>query len=135
MQGKNCLLFTAPFDVFFSESGNYELPDDATQPDIAVICDKKQIAEKGCYGSPTLIVEVLSPSTAVKDFNEEFELYQKYGVKEYWIVDPANRMIHVHSLHEGLYTKRITYGDRDNLKSATFVDLAIPLVSVFELEA
>lgn len=130
---KNCFVFTAPFDVYFSEGGNYEKPDDITQPDIAVVCDKSQVANKGCFGSPTIIVEVLSPSTALKDYNEKFQAYQKYGVKEYWIVDPANRMVHVHSLHEGLYTKRVTYGDQDKLKSVIFEDLTISLLSVFEI--
>ncbi|MHB1404215.1 MAG: Uma2 family endonuclease [Desulfitobacteriaceae bacterium] len=129
---KNCLVFTAPFDVFFSESGDYESPDEITQPDIAVVCDKNQVTKQGCNGSPTIIVEVLSPSTALKDYNEKFQAYEKYGVKEYWIVDPANRMVHVHSLHEGLYTKRVTYGDQDQLKSAIFDDLIIPLQPIFE---
>lgn len=132
-QNKDCLVFTAPFDVYFSASGNYEKPDDIAQPDIAVVCDKSQVVNKGCYGAPTIIVEVLSPATALKDYNEKFQAYQKYGVQEYWIVDPANRMVHVYGLHEGLYAKRTTYGDQDELKSAIFADLSIPLLPVFEM--
>ncbi|RXZ84188.1 Uma2 family endonuclease [Paenibacillaceae bacterium] len=47
-------------------------------------------SRNGCHGAPTIIIEVLSPSTALKDFNEKFNLYQKYGVQEYWVVDPGN---------------------------------------------
>lgn len=132
-QNKNCLVFTAPFDVYFSKSEDYEKPDDITQPDIAVICDKKQVVSKGCYGAPAIIVEVLSPSTALKDYNEKFYAYQRYGVKEYWIVDTANKMVHVYNLKDGIYAERVTYGEDDILKSGIFDDLAISLQSVFAL--
>ncbi|GAB7388755.1 Uma2 family endonuclease [Bacillaceae bacterium] len=133
-QNKNCLVFTAPFDVYFSESGEYEKPDDIVQPDIAVICDKNKVVNQGCWGSPTIIVEVLSPSTALKDYNEKFRTYQKYGVKEYWIVDTANRMVHVYSLQDGRYTERTTYGENDELRSRVFDDLRISLNTVFDIQ-
>lgn len=91
-------MFMAPFDVYFSESDDYESPDHVTQPDLSVVCSKSHISKKGCYGAPTLIIEVLSPSTALKDFNEKFNLYQKFQVQEYWIVDPGNRTAHVSSM-------------------------------------
>ena len=71
-QNKNYLVLTALFDVYFSERGDFEKPDDITLPDIAVVCDKKQVVSKGCFGSPAMIVEVLSSSTALKDYNEKF---------------------------------------------------------------
>ena len=68
------------------------------QPDISVICDPDKIIEKGCLGAPDLIIEILSPSTAKKDMHEKFQLYEKQGVKEYWIVDPGNKYIRVFHL-------------------------------------
>jgi len=133
--GKNCLVFTAPFDVYFSEDGNYEHPDDITQPDITVVCNRNKITHKGCFGAPEIIVEVLSPATAVKDYNEKFDIYQKYGVKEYWIVDTANRMVHVYPLQDGTYNKRLTYGEQDELRSALFPNLTIALEAIFALES
>ncbi|MED4301428.1 Uma2 family endonuclease [Geobacillus stearothermophilus] len=130
-QNKHCYVFMAPFDVFLSKNETYETPDDIVQPDIAVICNKKQIVQKGCYGAPALVVEVLSPSTALKDYNEKFYTYQHYGIAEYWIVDTANKMIHVYHLHEGAYQRHATYGQQDTLHSAQFEDLAIPLTYVF----
>lgn len=132
-QNKNCLVFTAPFYVYFSKNGNYEEPDDIVQPDIAVVCNQNQIVSKGCLGPPMMIIEVLSPSTALKDYNEKFFAYQRYGVKEYWIVDIANKMVHVYSLKDGIYAERVTYGEGDVLKSAIFDDLTISLQPVFSL--
>ncbi|GEN33502.1 Uma2 family endonuclease [Aneurinibacillus danicus] len=130
----DCRVFVSPFDVFFSENGNYEHPDHVVQPDISVICDEKQITKKGCYGAPTLVVEVLSPSTALKDYNEKFAVYQQFGVKEYWIVDPVNKMIHVHGLSDGYFTKRTTYGEKDELKSFVFEDVMIDIRTIFKIE-
>ncbi len=82
-QNQRCFVFMAPFDVFLSEQGAYETPDDIVQPDIAVICDQKQITDKGCFGPTALVVEVLSPSTALKDYSEKFYAYEHYRVNEY----------------------------------------------------
>jgi Uma2 family endonuclease len=49
-------------------------------------------------GAPDLVVEILSPSTSQKDLNEKFQLYEKHGVREYWVVDPGNRSILVYHL-------------------------------------
>lgn len=69
LQNRDCYVFVAPFDVFFSESDQYVMPDHIVQPDLSVVCSKDQIVKNGCQGAPTLIIEVLSPSTALKDFN------------------------------------------------------------------
>ena len=53
-------------------------------------------------------------------------------MKEYWIVDPVNRIVHVHSLHKGIFPNRVTYGEEDDLQSKVFADLIIPLRAVFE---
>lgn len=131
-QNKHCYVFMAPFDVFLSKNETYENPDNIVQPDITVICNKKQIVKKGCYGAPTLVVEVLSPSTALKDYNEKFYTYQYYRISEYWIVDTANKMIHVYLLQEDTYQRHATYGQQHTLHSAQFKELKIPLYTLFE---
>ena len=104
LKGKDCELYTAPFDVFLPDFIN-EKTDDVTtviQPDISVICNKSKLIDKGCYGAPDLIIEILSPSTSKKDLNEKFQLYEKHEVKEYWVIDPGNKYIRVfHLLTEG----------------------------------
>ena len=97
LNGKPCESFAAPFDVYFPETENMDFNaiDSIVQPDISVICDRSKIIKKGCLGAPDLIVEILSPSTSKKDLNEKFLLYEKSGVKEYWIVDPGNKFVEV----------------------------------------
>jgi len=135
LQNQSWYVFVAPFDVFFSESGQYNMPDHVTQPDLSVVCSKNQISKNGCNGAPTIIIEVLSPSTALKDFNEKFNLYQKYGVQEYWIADPGNRTVHVYALQDGAYQVRDLYTEQDNVRSHVFKDFHISLGKLFNLEA
>lgn len=95
-KGKKCVPLTSPFDVtFFKEENNISV----VQPDIVVICDKDNLDEKGKYkGTPTLVVEVLSPSTRSKDMLKKLELYKQCDVNEYWIVDPINEHILIYVL-------------------------------------
>ena len=134
LENKSCHVFVAPFDVFFSEEDSASMPDHVTQPDLSVVCSKHQISKNGCHGAPTLIIEVLSPSTALKDFNEKFNLYQKYGVQEYWIVDPGNRTVHVYALQDGVYQVRNLYSEQDSVRSNVFKDFQLPLGKLFDLQ-
>ena len=65
------------------------------EPDISVVCDRSKPDKHGCKGAPDLIVEVLSPSTQRHDQLVKLNLYQRAGVREYWIVDPENRIVRV----------------------------------------
>lgn len=131
-QNRKCFVFIAPFDVYFSENEQYDLPDQVVQPDLSVVCSKDQISKNGCHGAPSLIIEVLSPSTALKDFNEKFNLYQKYGVNEYWIVDPGNQTVHVYTLEDGSYQTRHLYTEQETIQSVIYPELVIPMDSLFK---
>ena len=61
------------------------------QPDIFVICDIDNIKNKIYEGIPTLIVEVVSPSSSSHDYITKLDLYARAGVQEYWIVNPMNK--------------------------------------------
>ena len=80
-------VFFAPCDVYLDEVAN------AVQPDIIYIAeDQKEIThEDGIHGTPRLIIEVLSPGNQKSDKETKKKLYEKFGVAEYWIVDPATR--------------------------------------------
>ena len=65
------------------------------QPDLSVICDPKKLDDAGCVGAPDLVVEILSVSTAYKDQTAKLTLFERHGVREYWIVDPETRTIEV----------------------------------------
>ncbi|KAB2857681.1 MAG: Uma2 family endonuclease, partial [Anaerolineae bacterium] len=64
------------------------------------------------------IVEVLSPGTGRQDKNAKFNLYQKYGVREYWIADPVHKVLEVWQLQDGHYTRQGAYGPEDTFESA-----------------
>jgi len=93
LKGKPCRAFVAPFDVFFPGLNEQDEDDVDTivQPDLLVICDKTRIREKGIWGAPDLVVEILSPTTSRKDLHEKYDLYQRSGVREYWVIDPPGQ--------------------------------------------
>ena len=134
LKGKKCKLYHAPFDVAFPEEGEtFETATNIVQPDIAIICNKERIISRGCFGPPDLIVEILSPSSAKRDTKIKRKLYQKFGVKEYWIADPANKRIDVYKLKEdGRFGFPEIYAEDDKLKVGIFNDeLEIDLTVVF----
>ena len=100
LQGKPCEAFLAPFDVLLPESADQQMDevDSVVQPDLAVVCDPAKIMPRGCRGAPDLAVEILSPWTSKKDLAEKHALYERHGVREYLILDPAGRWVHLYRL-------------------------------------
>ena len=78
----NCKPFISPLDVKLDDYN-------VVQPDVFVICDKDKIDDKRCNGAPDWCIEVLSTNRK-DDLIDKLALYQKNGVREYWIVDPRN---------------------------------------------
>ncbi len=101
LRGTSCKPYIAPFDVRLAQANETDdRIETVVQPDLAVICDKRKLDDKGCRGAPDWIIEVLSPSTAVKDMDHKRRLYEHYGVKEYWIVHPVDHWVMVYTLQE-----------------------------------
>jgi Uma2 family endonuclease len=67
------------------------------QPDLAVVCDAQKLDERGCRGAPDWIIEILSPATARLDQIKKLALYEKHGVREYWLVHPLDGVVYVYS--------------------------------------
>jgi Uma2 family endonuclease len=134
LKGKFCKVFVAPFDVRFSRGNEKDGEiETVVQPDIVVVCDQAKIDEKGCRGVPDFIIEIVSPSTAKKDMIEKLNLYEKYGVREYWIIHPADRVVTVFVIGaDGKYGRPVTYGGEDKVRVGIFSDLEIDLKGVFE---
>ncbi len=101
-RGKPCRSLTAPLDIrLFGYATKFEEDPNVVQPDIVVICDVDKVNEKNKYeGIPTLVVEVLSPSTKRKDLVTKLNLYMKSGVSEYWIVNLEDKSILQYSFSE-----------------------------------
>lgn len=84
--GGPCKVIPAPFAVnLFADDNTY------LEPDVSVVCDPSKLSERGCEGAPDLVVEVVSPSSRTMDYFTKAERYERAGVREYWIVDPASR--------------------------------------------
>jgi len=133
LKDKPCELFPAPFDVRLSEMENSEEQDIETvvQPDIVVICDNNKIDKKGCLGAPDLVIEILSPSTGYKDETSKLALYEKHGVKEYWIVNPEAEYIMIYHLEGKKYSKPDYLRKEDILESLVLKGLNINLQDIF----
>ncbi len=132
--GRQCELFAAPFDVRFADSttvsDNYI--DTVVQPDIIVVCDPSKIDNRGCNGAPDLIIEITSPSTGKNDLTVKFDLYQCYGVKEYWIVHPAEHTLLVFKRGgDETYGKPERYAGDDKIEVPMLGELTIDLADVF----
>ena len=99
---KPCKVYVSPFDVRLPEHPDEQEEEITTvvQPDVSVFCDESKLDDRGARGAPDIAAEVLSPNTSVKDLREKLLLYERVGVREYWIVDPANRIMWVYRLVE-----------------------------------
>jgi len=102
LEGKDCEPFYAPVDVFLTE-GDPESSDTVVQPDVLVVCDPDKIQDDGIHGAPDFVVEVLSDSTAYKDMTAKKQLYERSGVREYWIVNPESNSVFPYVLSGGRY--------------------------------
>ena len=134
LKGKLCKVYSAPFDVRFPHSRKTSDKETYTvvQPDICVVCDPENLDDAGCKGAPDLIVEILSPSTSNKDLNDKFKLYEEYGVKEYWVVYPSEKIIEIFYLVEGKYSRSERYANTDLVNSYVLNGLNLSVQEVFE---
>lgn len=106
LEGTPCRPYIAPFDVRLPrENEADEAIDTVVQPDISVVCDKEKLDEQGCRGAPDWIVQVLSPATAGRDQIVKRALYERVGVREYWLVHPTDRVVTIYLLENGTYGK------------------------------
>ena len=128
LNGKRCDVYTAPFDVrIFEEQGDSpESVDTVLQPDLMVVCDQNKVDRRGVHGAPDMVIEILSPGTAQYDRLIKFNLYQRAGVREYWIVDPAARVVSVYTLKDGYY-RAAAYGADSSVRVGILDDCTIDL--------
>ena len=130
----NCRVYTAPFDVVFLSDGETDIKQakNVVQPDLLVVCNKEKL-KNVCVGAPDLIVEVLSPSTADRDWRVKFDLYEKHGVREYWVVSPTDLSIKVFLLQDdGKYDEGTFYEKEGNIPIFIFDGYRLSLKDIFE---
>ena len=130
LEGKKGLAVAAPFDVrLFEREG--DRPEDVqtvVQPDISVICDRDRLDERGCKGAPDLTLEILSPSNVCHDLLVKLNLYQRAGVREYWVVSPEQKTVQVFLLNGSSLQLHEVYGPKDvakvNVLDGCFIELS-----------
>jgi Uma2 family endonuclease len=128
-KGKPCRSLFAPFDVTLDKGLNNI---NVVQPDILVICDLDQIDSQGKYhGVPSLVVEVMSPSTRRKDMLKKLDLYLQTGIQEYWLIDPDKQIAYLYSFASGDFTDNRVYVGDAVVQSMCFPGLEIKLQDLF----
>ena len=140
LKGKTCRAFNDGVDVYLTEK-------DRVIPDAMIVCNKNNIKLDGIHGAPDLVVEVLSPGTAKNDKGYKKDLYEKSGVKEYWIIDPVPRSIEVYLLTDGkfaldevyaLYPEGLSVTDKEReetkkeIQVSLYNDFCISLEEIFK---
>ena len=113
LKRKTCKVFSAPIDVRLPILNEQGMENTVVQPDICVVCDLDKIDQRGIKGAPDIVVEIVSKNSVKKDLHEKYELYEKTGVKEYWIVQPGDNVLTIYVLEQGKYRpgKQLTLGD------------------------
>jgi Uma2 family endonuclease len=114
--------YVSPIDVVFSQI-------DAVQPDVVYFAPDRLslVGAKNVQGAPSLVVEVLSPSSSDVDPGRKLQTYARYGVPEYWIVDPKARTITAHAQPSGDRYLQTSRAVRAAIDSLTMPDLRFTL--------
>lgn len=135
VQDTPCEGYNAPFDVLLPEGGESgEDISTVVQPDLVVVCDPSKLTDRGCLGAPDLVVEITSPSTSVRDKKEKLELYDRHGVREYWLVDMSDATVMVFHQEPGDgYGRPLVLARDDVLRSSVLQGLEIDLEAVFRV--
>ncbi len=117
-------VFFSPIDVILSN-------EDVFQPDLVVVTTPRQIARRGIEGPPTVIVEILSPSSMQYDRTVKAQRYALFGVPHYWMVEPEARPFECYALEAEHYVLRMSGRDRASLSPPDFPGLTIPLAEIW----
>lgn len=126
LEGKRCRPFIAPVDVRLPCGDEADdAIDTVVQPDVLVVCDPGKIDRRGIRGAPDWIAEVLSPATAAHDQIAKRRIYERAGVREYWLVHPQDRTLTVYTLTGGCYGRPDIFELKGATPLATLAGLAI----------
>ncbi len=133
LEDKPCRVLHAPFDLMLArQNKKAEEITTVLQPDIMVVCDEKKITQQGVFGAPDLVVEIISPSTASRDNILKRSIYEKAGVKEFWLVHPVDRLVRIYRLgKDGLFGREDIYDHTATIGIKTLPGLTIDAPKLF----
>ena len=133
LDGTPCRALIAPVDVLLPAANEAdEQVTTVVQPDILVVCDPAKVTENHIRGAPDWIIEVLSPATARHDHLTKRALYERAGVREYWLVHPVDRVITLYTLKDGLYGGPEIVGMAGERSPAIFPEIVIRWQAVLD---
>jgi Uma2 family endonuclease len=117
----------APCDVILSD-------DTVLQPDLLFVANERRsiIQERGIFGPPDLAVEILSKRSLKRDTGHKLDLYGRFGIREYWIVDPDADRIEVFLLEGDRLVKNAEHSAGDVRSLAALPGFSAPLARIFE---
>lgn len=120
------VLLAGPCDVVLSDTS-------IVQPDLLFVSREREhlVNDDNVRGAPDLVIEILSPSTADKDRGVKRELYGRYGVTEYWLVDPMAETVSIHRQRAGVLAAIHTFGRKQTLRSPLLAGLELQLDDIF----
>ncbi|MCI8352777.1 MAG: Uma2 family endonuclease [Clostridia bacterium] len=128
LKGEKCKVFISPLDVCLSGAKEPKKEYNIVEPDIIVVCDEKKITDKCIMGAPDMVIEVVSKYSRKHDTFIKFNLYQNYGVKEYWIIDAEAETISQYILNEkNMYTLQKIYEITEEVKVNVLKNCTISL--------
>lgn len=120
-------------EVFIAPVGVYLDEDNVPEPDVVWVSANSRclVTDKRLEGPPDLIVEVLSPGTERRDKKDKFELYQRFGVREYWIMHSQEEYVEVWRFENGVFVHQGVYGPDESFVSAALGGKAVGLKGIF----
>jgi len=133
LKGKPCKVYDAPFDVLLPSDPEEadEDVDTVVQPDLAVFCDRSKLTAAGARGAPDLVVEIISPWTLKKDLNDKFRLYERVGVREYWVVDPSGSLQSYSLADSGRFGNPVILEGSGKLESTVLQGFTLDVAALF----
>jgi Uma2 family endonuclease len=118
-------VFVAPYDVVMAD-------DNIAQPDLLFIAKENAgIVKNWVFGAPDLAIEILSPSSIRRDRYDKQEQYARFGVKEYWIIDPVNRSVEILALAEKRFVIHSLASETGTAESKVLAGLSIDVAALF----
>lgn len=135
LRGKACKAFAAPIDVYLFEDVNTKWVDENVRnwviPDLIIVCDPNKIRKNKILGAPDFAIEIISPASAKIDRLDKRLAYQRAGVREYWIIDPANQIVEVYLLKKHILELHNVYNSQDVIPVHILEDFTIDLSLIF----
>jgi len=123
--------FYAPVDVFLDEYNT-------VQPDICFVGAERAFLvdlNEGIMGAPDLVVEILSPGSVRYDRGVKKDVYERFAVKEYWIMDPNNRSVEIYAMRENAFVTHGVYEAGDKAESALLTGFELAVDELFPAES